>query len=161
MNSQINEIAFTASRHIPADRGKQIVQRRGTLEAGVKAICSRVREYPGHPLTLVDMEKISGFSRRSLENEFHRQFGCSPIKWQQIERLQMAHEYLTQINGKIAIGDLSYQFGFVSSSKFIAYYKRCFNETPKDTAIRIRHAISFKGDRRPRAALGLHVHPAE
>ena len=161
MNSQINEIYYAGEEYTSGHTRKQIVQRRGTLEACVEAICSHVREYPDHPLTLVDMEKMSGFSRRSLENEFHRQFGCSPIKWQQIERLQMAHEYLTSVNGKIAIGDLAYQFGFVSSSKFIAYYKRYFNETPKDTAIRIRHAISFKGDRRLKTMSGLQVHTAE
>ena len=161
MNSQINEIYHADEEYASGHRRKQIVQSRGTLESGVEAICLRVRENPDHPLTLVDMEKISGFSRRSLENEFHRQFGCSPIKWQQIERLHMAHEYLTQINGKIAIGDLAYQFGFVSSSKFIAYYKRYFKETPKDTAIRIRHAISSKSDRRLKEMSGLQVHAAE
>ncbi len=60
----------------------------------------------------------------------------------------MAHRYLKKINGKITIRDLADQFGFVSSSKFIAYYKRYFKETPKDTAIRMRHMITLNGVRK-------------
>ena len=158
MNTQVNGVACRLDKQTSLTRHKQT---RVSLDTAVASLCEKIRSNPGRPLTLSDMERLTGFSRRSLENEFHRQFDCSPIKWQQTERLNMAHEYLTQINGKIAVGDLAYQFGFVSSSKFIAYYKRYFKETPKDTAIRIRHAISFKGDRTPRVAAGLQIHAAE
>ena len=133
MNTQVNEVAYKSSS---TSRRKKL---RSSLDAAVASLCERMRKNPTHPLTLVDMERISGFSRRSLENEFHRQFGCSPVKWQQTERLSQAHEYLTAETGKVVISEVAQEYGFASTSKFISYYKRFFGETPKDTAIRMRY----------------------
>ena len=133
MNAQVNEVAYTQSSTV---KRKTL---RSPLDAAVLSLCERIRQNPAHPLTLVDMERLSGFSRRSLENEFHRQFGCSPVKWQQTERLSQAHEYLTAESGKVVISDVAQEYGFASTSKFISYYKRFFGETPKDTAIRMRY----------------------
>ena len=139
MNAQVNEVAYTQSSTV---KRKTL---RSPLDAAVVALCERIRQNPAHPLTLVDMERLSGFSRRSLENEFHRQFGCSPVKWQQTERLSQAREYLTAETGKVVISEVAQEYGFTSASKFIAYYKRFFGETPKDTAIRMRY-IRKKAD---------------
>jgi transcriptional regulator GlxA family with amidase domain len=158
MNSEANNVSCADEYLSSAHRTKEIIRSRGTLEAEVEAIRARVRQYPCHPLTLVDMERLSGFSRRSLENEFHRQFGCSPIKWQRTERLNIAHEYLMHTRGAIAIGELAQQFGFDSTSKFIAYYKRYFGETPRKTALR---AQNTKGERRFRPASTPEVRIAE
>ena len=133
MNAQVNDVAYTQSTTV---RRKKL---RSPLDAAVASLCQQIRQNPAHPLTLVDMERISGFSRRSLENEFHRQYGCSPVKWQQTERLSQAHEYLTAETGKVVISDVAQEYGFASTSKFISYYKRFFGETPKDTAIRMRY----------------------
>lgn len=139
MNAQVNEFAYTQSSTV---KGKTL---RSPLDAAVVSLCERIRQNPTRPLTLVDMERLSGFSRRSLENEFHRQFGCSPVKWQQTERLSQAREYITAETGKVVISEVAQEYGFASASKFIAYYKRFFGETPKDTAIRMRY-VRKKGD---------------
>ena len=64
------------------------------LEACVNIICSISLQRLGQPLTLEEMERVTGYSRRSLTNAFHARFGCSPCKWQQSERLRIAHLYL-------------------------------------------------------------------
>ena len=133
MNAQVKEVAYTPVSTVARKT------LRSPLDTAVVSLCERIRLNPAHPLTLVDMERLSGFSRRSLENEFHRQFGCSPVKWQQTERLSQAREYLTAETGKVVISEVAHEFGFASASKFIAYYKRFFGETPKDTAIRMRY----------------------
>ena len=131
MNTQMNQVTYVVSSTI---KRKAL---RSSLDAAVQTLCEKVRMNPTHPLTLKEMEILTGYSRRSLENEFHRQFGCSPVKWQQTTRLSMAHDYLISRTGKVAISDVACEFGFASPSRFIAYYKRFFGETPNYTATRM------------------------
>ena len=112
------------------------------LKVSVDLICKKSLERLGQPLTLEEMEQITGYSRRSLINAFHERFGCSPCKWQQSERLRVAHQLLLKGTSKLRIGTLAWQLGFPSSSKFCCYYRRMFNETPKQTLKRIDQAAA-------------------
>ena len=99
----------------------------------MRLICEFVRQNPGMPLSLIDMEHMTGYSNRSLRNEFYREFGLSPVAWQQRERLILARNSIFLDKGNVTVKDMAGRFGFVSTSRFIAYYKRLFNETPRET----------------------------
>lgn len=109
------------------------------LRTCVDLICARSLERLDQPLTLEEMERMTGYSRRSIINAFHDRFGCSPCKWQQSVRLRMAHSILSQAEGMMRIGNLAWELGFPSFSKFCSYYRRMFDETPKQTIKRVCH----------------------
>ncbi|MCC3243995.1 AraC family transcriptional regulator [Methylocystis sp. WRRC1] len=102
----------------------------------VDAVCDAVRTRGHRPLTLTEMEQISGLSRRSLQYAFRKRFGCSPMAWQQQERLHLARERLIRGAEALTVTQLAYELGFSSPSAFTAYYRRMFGETPTATLSR-------------------------
>ena len=112
------------------------------LNTSIDHICARSLERMELPLTLEEMERMSGYSRRSLINAFHARFGCSPCKWQQSERLRIAKYLLLTGERDLKIGTLAWKLGFSSASKFCSYYRRMFKETPKQTLKRTYKAVA-------------------
>jgi len=102
----------------------------------VDAVCEAVRSRRHRQLTLTEMEMMSGLSRRSLQNAFRKRFGCSPMQWQQRERLHLAREMLRQGLENGSITELSLELGSSSPSRFTAFYGRMFGETPSATMCR-------------------------
>ncbi|MEI9900887.1 MAG: hypothetical protein WDN31_12980 [Hyphomicrobium sp.] len=48
-------------------------------------VCDSVRSRPDRPLTMTEMERLSGMSERALQYAFAREFGCTPMEWQRRE----------------------------------------------------------------------------
>jgi len=120
----------------------QIGKSSRDLQTSIDHICAKSMERMERPLTLVEMEEMSGYSRRSLINAFHARFGCSPCKWQQSERLRIAQYLLSTAERNLKIGTLAFKLGFSSASKFCSYYRRMFKETPKQTLKRTYKAVA-------------------
>ena len=96
-------------------------------------ICDLVRMGHERPLTLSEMEALSGLSARALQYGFKARFGCSPMEWQRRERMQLARSRLLQAAPGQTITDLAYAMGFSSSAAFAAQYRRYFGEAPSQT----------------------------
>lgn len=101
--------------------------------SAIDAVCEAIRNSFDKPLTKSGMEDISGFSARGLQYAFRRKFGCSPIEWQRRERLFVARDRLNREAENISVLELSLDLGFSSPSRFAAYYKNLFGESPKET----------------------------
>lgn len=134
----VKERELSSYRYLDLDNKPQ-----RELRKCVDLICARSLERLDQPLTLEEMERMTGYSRRSIINAFHERFGCSPCKWQQSERLRIAHSYLNEEKSRFSTKQLAGQLGFVSASKFCAYYRRMFGESPKQTFQAKRHAIAL------------------
>jgi AraC-like DNA-binding protein len=104
--------------------------------AGLDAICDRLRDDPSAPLSLTQMEKISGYSRRSLQYAFRERFGMSPIAWQNNERLLIAREILQRENG-LAISQVAQRVGFASTSSFSNSFKVLYGISPSKIRARV------------------------
>ncbi len=101
-------------------------RKRRAVDAVVDAVLSKRDAL----LTLTEMEKISGLSRRSLQYAFMERFGCSPMSWQRQERLKAAYATLTRGGMDTNITQLSLALGFSSPSAFTEFYRRHYGETP-------------------------------
>lgn len=97
------------------------------------AVCDLVGTAYERPLTLTEMEAISGMSARALQYGFKTRFGCSPMEWQRRERIRMAHNRLLFAAPGETITQIAYSMGFASSAAFAAQYRRYFGETPSQT----------------------------
>jgi len=99
----------------------------------VEAVCEAVRTRLSKPLTKSEMERISGLSARGLQYAFLKKFGCSPMEWQRRERLHIAYARLESPGDERSITELSLDLGFSSPSRFAAYYRSLFGESPGET----------------------------
>jgi AraC-like DNA-binding protein len=100
----------------------------------VDFVCDYIRAtIDVRPLTLTEMENASALSARSLQYGFMRRFGCSPMQWQQRERMIRVRERLFLLPPDATITELAYEIGFSTLSALTTLYKRHFGETPIQT----------------------------
>ena len=100
----------------------------------VDFVCDYIRAtIDVRPLTLTEMENASALSARSLQYGFMRRFGCSPMQWQQRERMIRVRERLFLLPPDATITELAYEMGFSTLSALTTLYKRHFGETPIQT----------------------------
>ncbi|MGE4173277.1 MAG: helix-turn-helix domain-containing protein [Methylocystis sp.] len=116
----------------PGDFLDENMSPSGRSSSAIEALCEAVRTRLERPLTMTEMEKISGLSGRALQYAFNRRFGCTPMEWQRRERLHIAHKWLARADGPINIAGLSAQLGFSSPSRFARYYRQMFGVLPSE-----------------------------
>lgn len=109
-----------------------------TEQSRIDAVCDLVRSMVERPLTLTEMERVSGLSARALQYAFKSRFNCSPMEWQRHERMLEAQQRLCSLGPDDTITQLAYSMGFSSSAAFSSLYKRYFGEMPSETLKRIR-----------------------
>jgi len=114
---------------------------KGPETASSTAI-SRVTEYiVGHldqPITLSDLERVSGLSARTLQVAFRRLHGCSPREWIRRRRLLVARERLLAAGNNTTVAQVTLASGFTRPRAFAAAYTQRFGESPSATLARAR-----------------------
>lgn len=102
----------------------------------IDEICSKLSPRLHRPLTLADIESLSGMSARGLQYAFRERFGCSPMAWVREQRLLLARRRL--LEGQSTVMEIAVSCGFGSSSLFGRYYQSRFGESPSDTVRKTR-----------------------
>ena len=114
---------------------------RGPISPSATAI-SRVTEYiVGHleqPISLSDLEHMSGLSARTLQVAFRKAHNCSPREWIQRRRLTMARERLLAADSSMTVAAIALACGFTRRSAFAAAYTARYGESPSATLARVR-----------------------
>ena len=72
--------------------------------------------------------RIACMCRTKFFNQFKLQFGCTPLAFQQQQRLKKAAEL---IKTGMQITQVSFELGFISSSHFSRIFKRFYGISPK------------------------------
>lgn len=132
----VRAFAFDAIASLFSRNSGQQKINNGNSEI-IEMIVNHIREKPYKHLSLLDMEQITGHSRRAIQYEFAKRFRCSPMEWQRQERLSMARDALSS-NPSRKIIDIAYDFGFDSPNTFSSAFKKQFGISP----------IQLKRDRR-------------
>jgi AraC-like DNA-binding protein len=97
--------------------------------AWVNELADWVAAHADRPLTLSDLERQSGYSRRSLQVAFRTVLGCTPMQWVKRCRLQNVRERLEHpLNGD-SVGSVAKAAGF-NNSAFTRDFVRHFGVTP-------------------------------
>lgn len=93
-----------------------------------------MRERLGEPLTMSDLVHAAGCSVRSLQQAFRQFRHTTPSAWLRQRRLERAREYLlTAADDGMTVTAIAYACGFTHLSKFAAYYRLRFGESPQQT----------------------------
>ncbi|MBU2021574.1 MAG: helix-turn-helix domain-containing protein [Gammaproteobacteria bacterium] len=83
------------------------------------------------PLTIDELTKLVGISRRQIERLFKTNVGVTPARYYMEYRLTHARQLIQQSN--LSIFEISVACGFVSSAHFSRTYHRFFGQSPIDS----------------------------
>jgi AraC family ethanolamine operon transcriptional activator len=94
---------------------------------------------PDEPMSILDVCKGIGASRRKLNYCFQDVLGSNPIHYLRAVRLNRVRRELKQcIDEQIGMYDIAVKWGFWHFSQFSLDYKRHFAELPSETLRRAR-----------------------
>lgn len=108
--------------------------------AWLKALATWIEAHADQPLALSDLERQSGYSRRSLQLAFRTHLGCSPMQWVKRCRMQKARERLQHPALGDSVGSVAQGLGFVNVASFTRDFSRLFGERPSAV---LRQARSY------------------
>jgi AraC-like DNA-binding protein len=115
--------------------------------SAIDSICDAVTSRTDKPLSLTEMESLSGLSARSIQYAFKKRFGCSPMEWQRAQRLDIAYRLLLNDPSAVSIREVAFQTGFASPSRFAEKFRERFGETPRQAIKSRRRAPNIRKDK--------------
>jgi len=103
--------------------------------------CQFIQSELSQPITLSNLEHISGMSRRSLQSAFQKRYDCSPTQWIRFRRLDQARSALENSTTDTSVTATAMECGFSNASIFSAHYKARFGELPSKVLAESRNAL--------------------
>jgi|SRR5690554_3083628 len=100
----------------------------GRIRLATEWILAHIRE----PISVCDLLRITGASRRSLESGFRTYLNTTPAKFILCHKLKGVRELL-RTSPDINIGDAAFSYGFNHLSHFTRHYQDAFGELPSET----------------------------
>ena len=107
----------------------------------VDSACALMLSDPEQPMSILDVCKGIGASRRKLNYCFQDVLGTNPVHYLRAVRLNRVRRALKQCADRQAgVYDVAVRWGFWHFSQFSLAYKRHFAELPSETLRRARVA---------------------
>ncbi len=95
-------------------------------------------DHEDEPLSLSDLSRAIGASKRTIRNAFHDVYGLSPKRFLIRHKLEAVHAALLQVDhAPRAVTRAATEYGFFELGRFAGAYRRLFGELPSET---VRHA---------------------
>ena len=102
------------------------------LPAKVRLATEWIQAHLREPISVNDLLKVSGSSRRSLESGFRTYLNTTPAKYILSHKIKGVRDLLLS-DSEISVGDAAYAFGFQHLSHFARHYQDTFGELPSET----------------------------
>jgi len=83
--------------------------------------------------TVDDLAKASGIARRTLQKQFRRYLGCTPVEHLRAVRLQRAREEILRSSTATSVTQIAAACGFAHQGRFATWYRARYGETPSAT----------------------------
>ncbi|WP_102959260.1 GlxA family transcriptional regulator [Mangrovicella endophytica] len=103
--------------------------RLGVQHVKVLRIIEIMEANLGEPLSLVEVARLVGLSRRQVERLFDKEMGRSPARYYLEIRLDRARHLLVQ--SQLPIVEIAVACGFVSASHFSKCYRELYSRSPQ------------------------------
>ena len=110
--------------------------KRPYVRPEITKLCEFLAAHLTQPVTLTQMEQMSGLSARVLQRSFQKAFGLRPKQWLRNQRLHAARSAMLNPNEHTTITSMAYDFCFASPSEFARHYLAEFGERPSQTLAR-------------------------
>jgi len=109
--------------------------------AWVKDLADWIAVHADRPLGLSDLERQSGYSRRSLQLAFRAVLGCTPMQWVKRCRMQMVRERLEHPVPAESVASAAKVARFFNAASFTRDFVRLYGETPSAVLRRSRRNL--------------------
>lgn len=96
-------------------------------------VCDYIQSRIAEPITLTELENLSGLSARALQYAFAREFQCTPLEWIRNSRLSLARERLSTARPGQTVLSIALACGFTNPGRFANLYLKRFGEPPFTT----------------------------
>lgn len=128
--ARISELCLIDRIRGPNDRQRLPLNARvGVHNSKLLAMIEIMEKNLAEPLSLSDISRRTGLSRRHVERLFRQLLGRSPARYYLDLRLDRARQLLLQSD--MAIVDVAIACGFVSASHFSKCYRELYGRSPQ------------------------------
>ena len=100
--------------------------------------CDYIRDNLEKRIGLTVLEQVSGLSARTLQYAFQHKYGCSPMRWLTLQRLERAHQKLLRADNRTKVTAVATALRFSNLGNFSRLYQEQFGELPSQTLERSR-----------------------
>ena len=108
-------------------------QESGVVPAHVKKAEQYIRDNITQAITIGDIVKNCGVSKRALYNGFKRFRHTTPMNYLRSYRLEKIHQDLSQANGDQSVTDIASHWGISQLGRFASMYKLVYGQSPSET----------------------------
>lgn len=116
-------------------RQEHTTSRPAALKRALDYIHEHAHELP----TLTDLTAAAGVSARTLQLQFLRNLGCTPLQYLRDVRLRAARaELLHPRSADVTVTDVATSWGFYNLGRFSSLYRSVYGETPSETLRRAK-----------------------
>lgn len=122
-------VTMVFPEHFPLGQYNSIT-RKCSHVTPIDRVCEYIDAHLTNPISLTDLEYFSNMSARSLQYAFLKQFGCTPIEWIRMRRLNLALQRLIDANPSDTVTAIALECGFSSASHFSKYFYKQYGELP-------------------------------
>jgi transcriptional regulator GlxA family with amidase domain len=135
----ICEQALTDRVRSPHDRQRLPLRARlGVQNTKILSIIELMEANLSEPLSLPEIARFAGLSRRQIERLFRQHMGRSPARYYLEIRLDRARHLLAQ--SSLPVVEVAIACGFVSASHFSKCYRELYARSPQEERIDIKAA---------------------
>ncbi len=84
------------------------------------------------PITLTQLEQRSGYGRRSLQIAFQERYGCGPMQWIRLRRLELARQSLLSPRPTDTVSAIAQRSGYTNLASFSRDFCKAFGVRPSE-----------------------------
>ncbi|MBB3231333.1 AraC family transcriptional regulator [Halomonas stenophila] len=114
----------------PHNYSGELLGRQQERPGYLDQLDAMMRESLDQPLTLEDLEKLSGVSRERLYQDFHAHFGTAPIAHFRNLRFEWVKRRLEHAGPRESVSSIAMDCGFLQLGRFSKDYQKRFGERP-------------------------------
>jgi len=127
------DLLQTITQVLTLDEGRRPPDPAHARELAVRRSLDLIDASYLEPLSVADLCRAAGGSRRTLEYAFQERFGLSPKAYLLARRLDGVRTELRQDHDAPSVTRIANRWGFHHLSRFAAFYRRQFGELPSET----------------------------
>ena len=105
---------------------------RGSRERVFDELLEWIQAHLQAPISLSDLELVTGYSRRNLQLAFQQRFGCGPIQWVRRQRMERIRRELLAATADQTVAEIASRYGFSSLSVFSRDFRELYGLRPSD-----------------------------
>lgn len=130
----LHDAVLVELAHVTEAAGRPVRLDPSARHRVVERVRDLVASRPGVPLTVLDVCREVGASRRKLQYCFEEILGTHPAWYLRVLRLNAVRRELREHSpASASVSDVACRWGFWHLSRFASHYRELFGELPSDT----------------------------